>query len=443
MMASEKERVRRFVRDQLRAEPDLSTLTRGILRRRYLAFACRQSLSPDAKHFMKRVVQEELMKMQVQYLKLSHRLYMYIFVLDIYEGIIFMTHFPVYVINPPPQEDNDDGESELEIEKVLKKRKRENDEVVNGDEDESTTKKSRHQSNSSSDLEDDCKTGGEKSEEEQQAKFAHSGSEDEEREVEKLPQKTSGNGKRQSSSEDPSDGELMDSEKDGEESTCDDDPKEMVNRKASAAKKGETKSSGSHQGKKTGVDRASENNCISGNSSTDASGTDDEKETEAENTQDNKRISAKKESTRSRKGDDKAVVRLKRYIAICGVRRNYKKLLDGCHTVNAKVAVLKKELQDLGVSGHLSIQKCKKIRKKREKAQEVAELDISNIIETEGRPRRRAAWQEQPEPRSSSYARTLSSDSDSNEENAGPKGRRRAANWANLQGIISDNTESE
>ncbi|XP_068613643.1 HIRA-interacting protein 3-like [Brachionichthys hirsutus] len=377
MMASEKERVRRFVRDQLRAEPDLSTLTRGILRRRYLAFACRQSLSPDAKHFMKQVVQEELMKMQ----------------------------------------DNDDGESELEIEKVLKKRKRENDEVVNGDEDESTTKKSRHQSNSSSDLEDDCKTGGEKSEEEQQAKSAHSGSEDEEREVEKLPQKTSGNGKRQSSSEDPSDGELMDSEKDGEESTCDDDPKEMVNRKASAAKKGETKSSGSHQ--------------------------DDEKETEAENTQDNKRISAKKESTRSRKGDDKAVVRLKRYIAICGVRRNYKKLLDGCHTVNAKVAVLKKELQDLGVSGHLSVQKCKKIRKKREKAQEVAELDISNIIETEGRPRRRAAWQEQPEPRSSSYARTLSSDSDSNEENAGPKGRRRAANWANLQGIISDNTESE
>lgn len=49
--------------------------------------------------------------------------------------------------------------------------------------------------------------------------------------------------------------------------------------------------------------------------------------------------------------DDKAVVRLKRYIALCGVRRNYKKLLDGCSSVRSQVAVLKKELKDLGVRG--------------------------------------------------------------------------------------------
>lgn len=49
--------------------------------------------------------------------------------------------------------------------------------------------------------------------------------------------------------------------------------------------------------------------------------------------------------------EDKAVIRLKRYIALCGVRRNYKKLLDGCRSTRAKVAVLKKELEDLGVHG--------------------------------------------------------------------------------------------
>jgi len=49
--------------------------------------------------------------------------------------------------------------------------------------------------------------------------------------------------------------------------------------------------------------------------------------------------------------DDKAVVRLKRYIALCGAKRNYKKLLEGCRSIRSKVAVLKKELEDLGVQG--------------------------------------------------------------------------------------------
>lgn len=50
-------------------------------------------------------------------------------------------------------------------------------------------------------------------------------------------------------------------------------------------------------------------------------------------------------------GDNKALVRLKRYIALCGVWRNYKKLLNGCRSVRSQVAVLKKELEDLGVHG--------------------------------------------------------------------------------------------
>ncbi|KAL0993704.1 hypothetical protein UPYG_G00112100 [Umbra pygmaea] len=48
---------------------------------------------------------------------------------------------------------------------------------------------------------------------------------------------------------------------------------------------------------------------------------------------------------------DPAVARLKRYILLCGVRRNYKKLLEGCRSVKSKVNMLKTELDNLGVKG--------------------------------------------------------------------------------------------
>lgn len=53
--------------------------------------------------------------------------------------------------------------------------------------------------------------------------------------------------------------------------------------------------------------------------------------------------------------EHKAVSRLKHYISLCGVRHNYKKLLEGCHSVKAKVAVLKKQLEELGVEGQQSL----------------------------------------------------------------------------------------
>uniref|UniRef100_A0A8D3AF97 Histone chaperone domain-containing protein n=1 Tax=Scophthalmus maximus TaxID=52904 RepID=A0A8D3AF97_SCOMX len=145
------------------------------------------------------------------------------------------------------------------------------------------------------------------------------------------------------------------------------------------------------------------------------------------------------------KDDNKAVVRLKRYIALCGVKRNYKKLLDGCRSVRSMVAVLKKELEDLGVHGNPSIKKCKSVKVKREEDQELAELDVSNIIATQGRPKRRGALarQEHDDPPSSTYKRTLNSGSDSDQENEVRKGHRRATDWANLQGIISDDADSD
>lgn len=53
--------------------------------------------------------------------------------------------------------------------------------------------------------------------------------------------------------------------------------------------------------------------------------------------------------------EEKAVSRLKHYIALCGVRPNYKKLFEGCHSVKAKVALLKNQLKELGVEGQQSL----------------------------------------------------------------------------------------
>uniref|UniRef100_A0A3B4FMB4 HIRA interacting protein 3 n=1 Tax=Pundamilia nyererei TaxID=303518 RepID=A0A3B4FMB4_9CICH len=143
--------------------------------------------------------------------------------------------------------------------------------------------------------------------------------------------------------------------------------------------------------------------------------------------------------------DDKSVARLKRYIALCGVRRNYKKLLEDCRSIRSQVAVLKKELEELGVHGQPTIQKCKKVRMKRERAQELAALDVNNIITTQGRPTRRgaSASQKQQDCSSSEYQRTLNSESDSDQENNTHRGRRKMSEWANLQGIISDDADSD
>uniref|UniRef100_A0A8C6U4F1 HIRA interacting protein 3 n=1 Tax=Neogobius melanostomus TaxID=47308 RepID=A0A8C6U4F1_9GOBI len=147
--------------------------------------------------------------------------------------------------------------------------------------------------------------------------------------------------------------------------------------------------------------------------------------------------------------EHKSVVRLKRYIALCGVRRNYKKMLEGCHTIRSIVERLTKELEDLGLQGNPTIEKCKKIRKKREKAQEVAELDTSNIITgivfsgtvCVRTTAHNSTLARAKEPRSSTYQRTVDSGSDSDQQKS-HKGQRKT-DWNNLQGIISDDGESD
>ncbi|MBN3320015.1 HIRP3 protein, partial [Atractosteus spatula] len=51
--------------------------------------------------------------------------------------------------------------------------------------------------------------------------------------------------------------------------------------------------------------------------------------------------------------EHKSISRLKRYVALCGVRRNYKRLFEGCKSVRSKVNVLRQQLEDLGVKGQI------------------------------------------------------------------------------------------
>lgn len=67
----------------------------------------------------------------------------------------------------------------------------------------------------------------------------------------------------------------------------------------------------------------------------------------------------------------------------------------------------------------------------------------THVIPFSGRPKRRGVWPDQKEPPSSTYVRSLNSSSDSDQENDTRKGRRRATDWANLQGIISDDANSD
>ncbi|DAA15302.1 HIRA-interacting protein 3 [Bos taurus] len=138
-----------------------------------------------------------------------------------------------------------------------------------------------------------------------------------------------------------------------------------------------------------------------------------------------------------RSGEDHpAVRRLKRYIRACGAHRNYKKLLGSCRSRKERLSVLRAELEALGMKGNPSLEKCRALKEQREEAAEVASLDITNIISSSGRPRRRTAWNPSGEtaPPGELYRRIL----DSDEERPHPP----PPDWSHLRGIISSDGES-
>ena len=68
-----------------------------------------------------------------------------------------------------------------------------------------------------------------------------------------------------------------------------------------------------------------------------------------------------------------------------GIRvKHYQTLWEGCNSLKAKADKLLQLLEEDGLKGKPSIEKCRKLKKKRERAQEVAELNLGNIISSEG-----------------------------------------------------------
>ncbi|XP_022258353.1 HIRA-interacting protein 3-like isoform X3 [Limulus polyphemus] len=95
------------------------------------------------------------------------------------------------------------------------------------------------------------------------------------------------------------------------------------------------------------------------------------------------------ESKRKTDDDDPRIKRLKRYISTAGLRIKYGTVFEGCKTRKKKVEKLLQILKDEGLKGKPTLKSCKALKKKREKKQELKELDVSNIIDTNGeRPRR-------------------------------------------------------
>ncbi|XP_056607853.1 HIRA-interacting protein 3 [Triplophysa dalaica] len=513
-MVKKEDTIRKFVVRQLIQCSDLSSLTLGILRRRYLEQVGRESLSTKDRQLMKTIVEEELLKMQESsddepLVKFVEKKRKRVDDDDADEGLKNemarkkrLRHEEsspdspdsgiVKAMNEDGQKEaesdkNTDKDSEGERESAGKKVKEQKQKMGKGkqtkeqemqSEDESETKKRQQKQGKMIESEDDeeleySDEDGEKlkttakmntfkkkdsSTEERtsdrRTKNSNNESEDEsEMSKEKKLEKRKDMKKKKPVETDAV--KAVERQVFGSSSESDEEETKTTKTKKSIDSESESRESEEEDADKSSFREKKkeehEKNVEEDSDSSSLPSLEDEEEQEQSKEErkptsvTKKKRSEERESTpRGKDEENKTVARLKRYIALCGVRRNYKKLLDGCRSIKAKVTVLKKELEELGVEGQPTIEKCKKARLKREEAQEVAELDVSNIITTQGRPKRRAAWPPRPNvsPPSSVYKCVVDSDSDSGDSHTN-RGHKRAAAWRNLQGIISDDGESD
>ncbi|XP_024270457.1 HIRA-interacting protein 3 isoform X1 [Oncorhynchus tshawytscha] len=522
MKSAEETQIRRFVSGQLRDCPDLSTLTLGILRGRYLACVGRDSLNQEDRQLMKRVVEEELLRMQVKMFDSDS---------SDNEAIIHVTPTPLHNKRKRGKEEEKGGrtkadgskakrsrlqsaqsdspdsglervgngerqmaeeeegkvmgsveqvsqigtkknkgghkgvhnggktetssESDVEIKTVNRRKSEHDSEVEEEDFEENkkwkrdeTHKQEKDKVNSESDSEEDKKRAGGKENVDVKVQSKCLKRRESGNEVKGKPlQRRERVQVVGSDSEHIGEAEVM-AQKGVKIQRNDNDARSESEGEKNDGASSEEASGGEDETEEV-MTKTKDEPAQDSDSGSSLPSLEDEQESEVRPEQVKKRKSVAKRPIKGESGskggkDNTAVARLKRYIALCGVRRNYKKLLDGCCSIKSKVAVLKRELEELGVEGQPSIERCKKARLKREEAQELADLDVCNIITTQGRPKRRGVsiWQQQSSPPSSAYKRVVNSSSDSEEDSHAGRGRKRATDWSNLQGIISDDADS-
>ncbi|KAJ1938385.1 hypothetical protein FBU59_004457 [Linderina macrospora] len=91
---------------------------------------------------------------------------------------------------------------------------------------------------------------------------------------------------------------------------------------------------------------------------------------------------SKNSPTSTSKSSSTTIANLKSYIGKCGVRKVWVKELSGMNGAQ-QVRHLKELLAELGMEGRPTLEKCKKIKEKREMQAELAAMDSHNIIDEE------------------------------------------------------------
>ncbi|CAG8676116.1 21633_t:CDS:2, partial [Racocetra persica] len=89
--------------------------------------------------------------------------------------------------------------------------------------------------------------------------------------------------------------------------------------------------------------------------------------------------------------DDEATIKeLKAFIVKCGVRKVWSRELADCDTISSQIDRLNKILRDLGIKGRPTLEKCKKVRERRELEAELNSMDVGNIIADDVKEGRKA-----------------------------------------------------
>lgn len=107
-----------------------------------------------------------------------------------------------------------------------------------------------------------------------------------------------------------------------------------------------------------------------------------------------KKLKKKSKATDKKKSsppaEDSAKLRnLKRYARTCGMHLKYVDIFADCKSMSQKERMLDKLIRDrTGLEGRITLKMCQKYKKKKEEADEVAELDCNNIITTDDGRRR-------------------------------------------------------
>lgn len=108
-----------------------------------------------------------------------------------------------------------------------------------------------------------------------------------------------------------------------------------------------------------------------------------------------KKIKAEKPVKRTKKAvkAQNTLDNLKSYVFKCGVRKIWKKELEGLDEA-ASIAKVRGILEELGVEGRPSLEKCKKIKEQREFAEEMKIIDETKILQTRLRGQKSTSFEE-------------------------------------------------